>query len=69
MFGDGIVSFGVTPSSTASFRKAKWSAKIVSSRRTLSCTRRAAVVNSMSPSAPWNRTLIFSSAGLIPPSR
>ncbi len=69
MFGDGIVSFGVTPSPAVSCRNAKWSAKIVSSSRTLSCTRSAAVLNSMSPDSLWNWTLILSSAGLIPPSR
>jgi hypothetical protein len=69
MLGDGMVSFGVMPDSATEARNEKSSPKIVSVSRTGACTRSAAEVNSRSPSALWNWTLIRSSDWPMPPSR
>ena len=67
MFGDGIVSFGVAPS-TVDSRNSNASAKIVWSRWTFSVTRSAAGVHSTVPCSLRNWTLMSPGACSIPPS-
>jgi hypothetical protein len=68
MLGDGMVSFGVIPCPTDSFRNAKSSPKMVLSSATRSSTRRAAGVNSMVPASFWNWTFMLSPARSMPPN-
>src|SRR5690349_1294357 len=68
MEGDGIVSFGVTPSPTVSRRNVKASPKIVSETPSLPSMCTAGGVNSTSPCSFRNRTFSSPGAWLTPSS-